>query len=264
MNTIKLRNSHLFVGLFIINMGMALILEQFWAKIIGIMIGLCFFVYVKSKNWIESCVHSITEYFAKIYDILACIRFIQQDNVVETVKINTEIRLMKKALIEILSTNNQCAEKRSSRASRNVNNRKQKFNSMSVNNPRKFQSNISSVGDSPRVSNNCKVNVGYSNIKTFEISSLKPEHMMKFFKVCMEQSCHKVMLSNTPILTNLCENCKPSRGKSIDYYQFLTRANGSIEYFCGCLKCRSGNTSACLKTYCTLCTFPKVAKKTTH
>ena len=81
MNNFELRNSHLFVGLFIINMGMALILEQFWAKIIGIMLGLCFFFYVKSKSWIESCVHSITEYFAKMYDILACIRFIQQDNI---------------------------------------------------------------------------------------------------------------------------------------------------------------------------------------
>ena len=95
-----------------------------------------------------------------------------------------------------------------------------------------------------------------SFIQTWDISCLTPDHMKKHFKICMEKSCCKVMISDQPIYTNLCKYCKPSKGKSIVFHQFLTHANGRIQYFCGCIKCRNGNAQACLKDYCNLCTFP--------
>ena len=101
-------------------------------------------------------------------------------------------------------------------------------------------------------------------IQTWDILCLTPDHMKNYFKICMEKSCCKVMISDQPINTNLCRYGKPAKGKSIDFYQFLTRANGRIQYFCGCIKCRNGNTEACLKEYCNLCTFPKISDKTTH
>ena len=95
-------------------------------------------------------------------------------------------------------------------------------------------------------------------IEEWDISCLTTDHMKEFFKICMEKSCCKVMLSDKPINTNLCKNCKPSRGKSIDFYQFLTRANGRIQYFCGCIRCRNGDTDSCIKSYCELCTVPRI------
>ena len=103
-----------------------------------------------------------------------------------------------------------------------------------------------------------------SIIQTWDISALTPDHMKKYFKICMEKSCCKVMISDQLIRTNLCRHCKPARGKSIDFYQFLTRANGRLQYFCGCIKCRNGNTDSCLENYCNLCTFPKIANRTTN
>ena len=95
-------------------------------------------------------------------------------------------------------------------------------------------------------------------IEEWDISCLTTDHMKEFFKICMEKSCCKVMLSDQPINTNLCKNCKPVRGKSIDFYQFLTRANGRIQYFCGCIRCRNGDTGSCVKNYCELCTVPRI------
>ena len=40
-------------------------------------------------------------------------------------------------------------------------------------------------------------------IETWDISCLTPDHMKKCFKVCMERSCCKVMLSDEPITSNL-------------------------------------------------------------
>ena len=95
-------------------------------------------------------------------------------------------------------------------------------------------------------------------IEEWDISCLTTDHMKEFFKICMEKSCCKVLLSDHPISTNLCKTCKPARGKSIDFYQFLTRANGRIQYFCGCIRCRNGDTDSCIKNYCELCTVPRI------
>ena len=141
-----------------------------------------------------------------------------------------------------------------------------------------MQSNIcTSVPSDKIIMASCQTNENFLNlggcvstgrnsafIETWVISCLTPDHMKKCFKICMERSCCKVMLLDEPITTNLCEYCKPKMGKSIDFYQFLTRVNGRIQYFCGCIKCKNGNTSGCLKEYCKLCTFPKVSDKTTH
>ena len=266
MHSFTLRNAHFFVGLFVLTMVMTLILEQFWGKLIGIFVGMILYFYLAAKKWIKGFVESVTEYFTKVYDILSCIRFVQQDGVVETVKINAEIKMLKKSLMELMRSNKQCAKSKSNRSF--VNNpgfsRNQKSNNVRVKTAaRGVQSNIGPACNKPKVFDVCDSNSGYSNIQTWDISALTPDHMMRYFKICMERSCCKVMLSDQPIRTNLCKHCKPARGKSIDFYQFLTSASGRIQYFCGCIKCRTGNTASCLETYCYLCTFPKTAKRTT-
>ena len=39
-----------------------------------------------------------------MYEILRCIRFLQQDSVLESAKLNTEIKLLKKTLLELLQS----------------------------------------------------------------------------------------------------------------------------------------------------------------
>ena len=73
---------------------MTLIFEHFWGRIIGICLGMSFYVYLVASKWIKRIVESVTGYFVKVYDILCCIRFLQQDTVVETVKVNTEIKML--------------------------------------------------------------------------------------------------------------------------------------------------------------------------
>ena len=260
-----MKNAHFFVGLFVLTMGMTLILEQFWGKLIGIFVGMSLYFYLAAKKWIKCVVESVTEYFTKVYDLLCCIRFVQQDGVVETVKINAEIKMLKKSLMELMQSEQKCA----------------KSGRSFVNNPGIFRKHANQKSNNVRVKTaakgvqsnvgpSCKKmfdvsdsNFGNSNIQTWDISALTPDHMLRYFKICMEKSCCKVMLSDQLIRTNLCRHCKPARGKSIDFYKFLTRVNGRIQYFCGCIKCRTGNTDSCLETYCHLCTFPKIANKTT-
>ena len=79
---------------------------------------------------------------------------------------------------------------------------------------------------------------------------------MLYRKICLD--CAQVMTQvGEPIGSNLCQACKPSTGKSLTYFQFLTKYNGTIEFFCGCQSCLNGDTADCLKDYCTLCTVPK-------
>ena len=87
------------------------------------------------------------------------------------------------------------------------------------------ETNVFKVGD-------CRLeDANKSFIQTWDISCLTPDHMKKHFKICMERSCCKVMISDQPIYTNLCRYCKPAKGKSIDFYQFLTCANVASSTF---------------------------------
>ena len=62
------------------------------------------YFYLAAKKWIKCVVESVTGYFTKVYDLLCCIRFVQQDGVVETVKINAEIKMLNKSLIELMKS----------------------------------------------------------------------------------------------------------------------------------------------------------------
>ena len=60
MNSFTLKNAHFFVGLFVLTMGMTLILEQFWGKLIGIFVGMSLYFYLAAKKWIKCVVESVT------------------------------------------------------------------------------------------------------------------------------------------------------------------------------------------------------------
>ena len=95
----------------------------------------------------------------------------------------------------------------------------------------------------------------------YKFSEILPGQIKRFYKVCFENNCPNVMTSNLPIETNLCPDCKPPNGKRIDFFQFLTKANGRLQFFCGCQLCQKGETSQCLENYCPLCTCPKYVEK---
>ena len=170
-----MKNAHFFIGLFVLTMGMTLILEQFWGKLIGICLGISLYLYLVAKKWIKCVVESVTGYFTKVYDLLCCIRFVQQDGVVETVKINTEIKMLKKSLMELMKSEKKCA----------------KSGCSFVNNPGIFRKHAN------QKSNNVRVKTAAKGVQS-----------------------------------NVGPSCKK-------------------------------NTASCLETYCYLCTFPKVAKRTT-
>ena len=98
-------------------------------------------------------------------------------------------------------------------------------------------------------------------IRIYDISMLGNEQMCEFVKLCYERHCRNIMTSKYPIPGNLCKDCKPKGGKSIDFFQFLTKAEGKIQFFCGCNKCQKGVTDGCLKKYCKLCTVPKYVRE---
>ena len=96
MNSFTMRNSHFFVGLFIMTMCFTLIFENYWCKLIGVFMGICFLLYLEAGKWIKRIVKTVTGCFEKVYEILRCIRFLQQDAVIESVKLNAEIEMLKK------------------------------------------------------------------------------------------------------------------------------------------------------------------------
>ena len=202
--------------------------------------------------------------FEKVYKILRCIRFLLQDNVIESAKMNTEIQAIKRSLFELLQAKDNATQRLNNnpgsvRGSSNQHSKKKSNKCRRKNKASLVQSTICTSVRSDKIvySKGRQTNENFLNlgglgstwrnsafIETWDISCLTPDHMKKCFKICMERSCCKVRLSDEPITTNLCEYCKPKLGKSIDFYQFLTRANDRIQYFCGCIKCRNGNTSA--------------------
>ena len=116
----------------------------------------------------------------------------------------------------------------------------------------------SGCNNSERIFMNGKSKSEHKNVyKVYKLGIINAKSVLKFSKICFEHRCMNIMISNEPILTNLCPICKPIKGKSIDFYQFLTRSDGRVQYFCGCQDCRSGNTASCLEKYCSLCTMPK-------
>ena len=81
-----------------------------------------------------------------------------------------------------------------------------------------------------------------------------------FQKLCMD--CTIMMTQvGSPIESNLCTACKPKNGKQLKFFQFLTKYNKSIEYFCGCTDCLNNDTEKCIANYCSLCTAPKFIKR---
>ena len=266
LNSFTMRNSHFFVGLFIMTMFFTLICENHWCKIIGVCMGISFLLYLEASKWIKRMIKIITGCFEKVYEILHCIIFLQQDSVIESAKLNTEIKLLKKTLLELL----QSEKKPSSYVNNNPGNVRKhasrKSNKCLVKTESNVvQTNICQSGKKVFEVGDCKMEDSNSSfIQTWDISCLTPDHMKKHFKICMEKSCCKVKISDQLIRTNLFRYCKPAKGKSIDFYQFLTRANGRIRYFCRCIKCQNGNTESCLKNYCNLCTFPKILNRITN
>ena len=87
----------------------------------------------------------------------------------------------------------------------------------------------------------------------------------KYKKICLEESCENLMLSDTPIISNLCSKCLNNQGlgsQSMDFFQYMvTEDYPKLEYFCSCLFCRVGNTKYCLEKRCKLCTTPKISLK---
>ena len=81
-----------------------LIFENHWCKIIGVCMGISFLLYLEASKWIKRMIKIITGCFEKVYEILRCIIFLQQDSVIESAKLNTEIKLLKKTLLELLNS----------------------------------------------------------------------------------------------------------------------------------------------------------------
>ena len=69
-------------------------MECFWE--------LSFMIYCEGTKWLKHMRNTIRVCFEKVYEILRCIRFLLQDNVIESAKLNTEIKKLKKSLLELL------------------------------------------------------------------------------------------------------------------------------------------------------------------
>ena len=110
MNSFTMKNSDLFVGLFIVTMIFTLMFENYWCTVIGVCPGISFMIYCEATKWLKQMIKTIKVCFEKVYEILRCIRFLQQDTVIESAKLNTEIKLLKRTLLELLK-----AEKRTTR-----------------------------------------------------------------------------------------------------------------------------------------------------
>ena len=80
-----------------------------------------------------------------------------------------------------------------------------------------------------------------------------------YCKLCIADHCDKLMLSHSKIKANLCVDCRPSKGKNLDFFQCLSRQHKGIKqtYFCGCRDCRDGNMVDCEREPCDFCTEPK-------
>ena len=102
MNSLKMNNSHFVVGLFIVTMILTLMFENYLCKVIGVFLGVSFMIYCEAAKWLKRMIKTIRICFEKVYEILRCIRFLQQNNVIESAKLNTEIKLLKKTLLELL------------------------------------------------------------------------------------------------------------------------------------------------------------------
>ena len=85
----------------------------------------------------------------------------------------------------------------------------------------------------------------------------------KFKKICLEEGCENLMLSDTPIISNQCSKCLSFNGlgiQSMDFFQYIvTGSYPKLEYFCSCFLCRFGETKQCLEKRCKMCTTPKIS-----
>ena len=85
----------------------------------------------------------------------------------------------------------------------------------------------------------------------------------KYRKICFEEHCQNLMISDKPIIGNQCSKCLSDNGngvQSMDYFQYIvTKSYPKKEYFCSCLLCRFGNTKHCRWSRCKLCTIPKIS-----
>lgn len=80
-----------------------------------------------------------------------------------------------------------------------------------------------------------------------------------YCKLCIADDCEKIMLSHSKIKANLCIDCRPSKGKNLDFFQCISRQHNGVKqkYFCGCRDCRDGNMVDCVREPCDFCTQPK-------
>ena len=70
-------------------------------------------LYLEASKWLKQMIKTIKGCFEKVYEILRCIRFLQQDSVIDGAKLNTEIKLLKKTLLELLQSEkktNRCLD----------------------------------------------------------------------------------------------------------------------------------------------------------
>ena len=157
--------------------------------------GISFLVCWEAGKWIKRIVKTVTGCFEKVYDILRCIRFLQQDAVIESVKLNTEIKMLTKTLVELIQS-----EKKPSRY---LNNNPGNFRRHASKKSNKCRVKTEANGVQTNIGQSCKkdLEVGSckmedSIIQTWDISCLTPDHMKILFWICMEKSCCKVMISD--------------------------------------------------------------------
>ena len=87
----------------------------------------------------------------------------------------------------------------------------------------------------------------------------------KFRKMCLEESCKTIMLSDKPIISNQCSKCLNLKGlglQSMDFFQYIvTQEYPKLEYFCSCFLGRTGVVKQFTERRCKMCTTPKISLK---
>ena len=184
-------------------------------------------------------------------------KFLNQDTNIINTRTNQQLKLIEASILTVAEACDQfriglCSDIIRCKASDKT--KQTNMSTQTACHARKTKVGVSNEHHKRKRSMKNKANVGNgrakkTEIKVYDIAMLGAEQMCEFVKLCYEHNCRNIMTIDEPIFSNLCKHCKPKGGKSIDFFQFLTRAGGKIQYFCGCPSCQNGLTDGCLETY---------------
>ena len=263
MLNFKLRNVTMMILslLFSIEVG-----DKIGLKIVIIISGICYIGILEIKKLYQAGNLNKEKAERKHLTALQNLKFLIQDTNIINSKTNQQLKFIEASILMVAESCDQLRIELGSDNFKCKADKKIKSNMPTLTSGRKHNFGISN-GNYKRkrsMKNREKVGNGQvkkNEIKIYDIAMLGNEQMCEFIKLCYERNCRNIMTSKYPIPGNLCSHCKPKGGKSIDFFQFLTKAGGKIQFFCGCHECQNGITDGCLKSYCKFCTVPKYVRE---